>query len=262
MNLGFAGGVNVGLTEARGEIMVLLNQDCIVQPGWLEPLLALFKESASCGIAGAIIYDPDGNINHTGAQIERPLALGVHQVEIPSPRPYLTEYVTGALFAIRRSVWQQVGPLDDAYYPAYFEECDYCARARRLGFQVFVAPDARAEHLFTSRAWQHDPLRHTSDQHRSRYRFICKQFDSTEFTEFFEAEVQAIAVEHSFHEAAGRKLAAAYTLDHLQTILLARVRDGASALLAPSERQLSVGFAAIHRGGNSTGATTCTAHPG
>ncbi|GIV68453.1 glycosyltransferase family 2 protein [Caldilinea sp.] len=86
VNLGFAGGVNVGMAAASGEVFVLLNQDCLVAPGWLDGLHATLREQANCGIVGAVLEDANGAINHAGAFITRPLGYGRHRTETPSER--------------------------------------------------------------------------------------------------------------------------------------------------------------------------------
>jgi GT2 family glycosyltransferase len=246
VNLGFAGGVNAGMEAAQGDIFVLLNQDCIVAPGWLDGLLATFAANEACGIAGAIIEDAHGSLNHAGATITMPLAYAQHLTQAPENDSQV-DYVTGALFAIRRSVWQQLGGLDDEFYPAYYEESDYCFRARRQGIETHLAVRARARHLFSSREWQRDPLRHTANQHQSRYRFVCKQFSDVALVEFINAEIKAASAEDSFHESVGRVLASSSTHRRLDEILKRRIADGAEELRPALQRLLAVGFADIYQ---------------
>lgn len=246
VNLGFAGGVNAGMAAANGELFVLLNQDCLVSSGWLESLRATFAANPTCGIAGAVLEDDAGAINHAGALITRPLGYGEH-IQKPPTQDTAVDYVTGAIFAISRPVWERIGGMDEDFYPAYYEESDYCYRARRHGFETFLSAGAHGRHLFSSRAWQRDPIRHTANQHQSRYRFICKQFVDRELLAFVEAETSAAAHETSFHEALGRVLAASYTLDHLDEILHRRHTDGNNALSPAFRRVLAVGFTDIYR---------------
>jgi len=246
VNLGFAGGVNAGMSIAQGELLVLLNQDCIVTPGWLDSLASTIAANPTCGIVGAVIEDESGAINHAGATITHPLGYGQHIQQIPV-HDTAVDYVTGAIFAIHRSVWEKIGGMDEDFYPAYYEESDYCYRARRHGIETFLSVGARGRHLFSSRAWQRDPIRHTANQHQSRYRFICKQFDTLALVEFVKAEAGAAGNEGSFHEAFGRVLAASHTLHHLDEILQRRRADGNDALPSAFRRVLTVGFAEIYQ---------------
>jgi len=246
VNLGFAGGVNVGAAAALGELIVLLNQDCIVAPGWLDSLVTTFAEHHDCGIVGAVIEDAEGAINHAGATITRPLGSAQHLLQVPE-RDVAADYVTGAIFAVRRSVWERLGGLDEDFYPAYYEESDFCYRARRAGIEIYLSVRTRGRHLFSSKTWQYDPIRHAADQHQSRYRLICKQFSGGELRDFVEAETHAAASEMSFHESVGRVLASSYTLECLHNILRRRTDDGNESLSPAFRRLLSVGFVAIYR---------------
>lgn len=247
VNLGFAGGVNAGMAAATGDLFVLLNQDCLVQPGWLDALLAALVAHPHFGIAGCTIFNADGSINHAGALIDRPSAYGRHLTELKAAEPYAVETVTGAVFAIRRTTWDLLGAFDEAFYPAYYEECDYCYRARRKGLEIGYVPAAHVTHLLTSRAWQTDPVHHTANQHQQRFRFVLKQFDPVELTAFLQEELQAATTEPYFDQAAGRMLGARYTVRHLSTILAQRVADGAEALPPVLVRQVQVGFSQIAR---------------
>jgi GT2 family glycosyltransferase len=247
VNLGFAGGVNAGIEVAQGDISVLLNQDSMVQPGWLAALIQVFEHRPEFGIAGCTIYDPDGTVNHAGAMIRRPDAYGVHLTGIGDGQPRAVEYVTGTAFAIRRQAWDYVGQFDEGYYPAYYEESDYCYRARRKGIETVYVPEARVTHLFSSRDWQVEPTRHTANQHRSRYRFVCKHFDGREVAEFFEAEYAAVEAESYFDQAVGRAMAARDTLRGLADILERCRLDLGESPPSTQRRQLDVGFTQVLR---------------
>jgi GT2 family glycosyltransferase len=160
VNLGFAGGVNAGVAATESEMIVLLNQDCLVQPGWLDGFTQTLHDFPDCGAVGCIVLAANGAVNHAGARITRPLGYGEHLTARPASAPYPVEYATGAFFACRRSAWEQLGGMDEQFYPAYYEESDFCLRLRQHGYHVRVAPAVQATHLFTSREWQRDPVLH------------------------------------------------------------------------------------------------------
>lgn len=247
VNLGFAGGVNAGVEAAQGDVLVLLNQDCVVHPGWLAPVIQTFDIYPEFGVAGSTILDPDGALNHAGAIIRRPEAYGVHLTEIRDDKPRAVEYVTGAVFAIRRRTWEIVGHFDEGYYPGYYEECDYCYRARRKGIETAYVPQSCVTHLSSSREWRSDPIKHTANQHRSRYRFVSKHFDPCETDEFFGAECSAVDETRYFDQAAGRVLAARDTLRSLPDIIERRRADLGSSVSSTHRRQLEVGFTKVLR---------------
>jgi len=247
VNLGFAGGVNAGMAAARHDLFVLVNQDCLVEPGWLDALLAGLDAGSGFGIAGCTILNADGSINHAGATLDLPLAYGCHLSD-PGPdtsRP--ADYVTGAIFAVRRTTWDAIGAMDEDFYPAYYEETDYCYRARHHGIAVGYVPAARARHLFSSRAWQQDPVRHLANQHQARYRFVAKHFDSGQLSAFFVAEAAAIAHEPLHFEVVGRLLGARSTLASLPAIIERAESDLRESFDGVRRRQLDVGFTYLWR---------------
>jgi GT2 family glycosyltransferase len=247
VNLGFAGGVNAGIDAARGEVFVLLNQDCVVHDGWLIALIHALDARPQFGIAGCAIFSVDGALNHAGATVRRPDAYGIHLTDPGDNRPRGVEYVTGAAMAIRRSTWEKVGRFDEGFYPAYYEESDYCYRARRKGLEVGYIPDARITHLSSSREWQTDPIKHAANQHLSRYRFVAKHFDSGEIGRFFEAEEAAVERERYFDQAVGRTIASRATLRNLPDVLERRRLDLDDALPPVDRRRLQVGFTQVLR---------------
>ena len=225
---------------------MLLNQDCVVEPGWLDALIEGLNTHPEFGIAGCTLLDVDGSVNHAGAVLELPFVVGRHQTVVPgAPQP--VDYVTGAVFAIRRPAWERVGELDDGFYPAYFEETDYCYRVRRHGFEIGYVPAARAHHLFSSRAWQDDPQEHFANQQRMRYRFVAKHLAGDTLSAFFFAEFAAIDQEPEHALAVARILGARTTRRTLPAILDRRAQDLACADDPVRARQLETGFAAIER---------------
>ena len=248
VNLGFSGGINVGIRAAQGDAVVLLNQDCLPQAGWLTALSTAFEQHAEFGVAGCTIYFGDGQLDHAGAQMTRPSAFGEHLIEVTAG-PRVVDYVTGAAMAIRRSVFDTIGLFDEGFYPAYYEECDFCYRAREHGFQIAYVPAAKITHLRSSRAAQADWIKHWANQQKARYRFIIKQFSPSELGEFFAFETSALETETNFERVIGSVIGARDTLRALPDILERRRSDRGAELPAAIRRQLEVGFTAILRRG-------------
>jgi GT2 family glycosyltransferase len=191
-NLGFAGACNAGLRAARGDVLVLLNQDTRVYPGWLGALVNALQGS-EIGVAGCKILYPDNvTIQHAGGWIEWPLGLGHHygqgeqdvgQWDVPQ----LVEYVTGAAMAFRRDVLERVGFLDQGFWPGYFEDADFCFRAREAGHKVLYVPDAVLIHVENTSL--SDPRAIVRSCQKGRLRFLLKHMSPHRLlTEFVPAE--------------------------------------------------------------------------
>ena len=187
-NLGFAGGCNAGLRVAGGDVLVLLNQDTQVEPGWLQALVDAVR-SPGVDVAGCKILYPDGTtIQHAGGWIQWPLGLSHHygsgekdvgQWDVLRE----VEYVTGASLAFHRGVLEKVGYLDEGFWPGYFEDADYCFRAREAGYGVWYVPRAVVLHAET--ASFPDLTRVSYPYQRGRLRFVLKHLPPQRFlTEF------------------------------------------------------------------------------
>jgi len=192
-NLGFAGGCNVGLRVAQGDILILLNQDTVVLPGWLLALTEAFTDTR-VGIVGVKILEPDGRtLSHVGGYLEWPAVLGRHigagevdhgQYDVKRE----VEYVTGASLAIRRATLDQIGPLDEQLAPVFFEDTDWCWRARKAGWLIQCEPRAVVFHDEASSTRHHWLSRHYY-YYRNRYLFLLKHFSAAEIlTAFVPAE--------------------------------------------------------------------------
>ncbi len=177
-NMGYAGGANVGLRAARGDVLILLNPDVEVQAGWLVALKAACNDER-IGVAGCKLLYPGGEIvQHAGGIINFPLATADHhgyrqRDEGQWDQPCEVDYVTGAALALRRDVLDTVGFFDEEFYPAYYEEVDFCFRAREAGYAVRYVPQAVAIHH------EHAVVGEESDLylrcfHRNRLRFVLK----------------------------------------------------------------------------------------
>lgn len=143
-NAGFAAACNQGAAVATGEHLVMLNNDCEVRAGWLEPLIAQLEQGA--GAVGALLLYPDGNIQHAGVDIFRDNngLLVAENRRIRHPRGKV-DAVTGACMAIRRDVFFEVGGFDEGYTNGY-EDVSLCLSLRRAGYRIVFEPASVITH--------------------------------------------------------------------------------------------------------------------
>jgi len=205
-NLGFAGGMNVGLKQATGDIAVLLNQDTVVREDWLAALVKAMEADALIGIAGCKVLYPDGEtIQHAGGYLEYPLGLAHHygygeldQGQWDEQRE--VKYVTGAAMAIRREMLERIGYLDEDFFPAYFEDADICIRARQTGYKVVYVPTAVLLH-YESASTERETVQQHYHYHRNRLRLLLKHYTLEQFKQdFFPAEKERFALPLPLHE--------------------------------------------------------------
>lgn len=177
-NLGYAGGANAGIEVAQGEALILMNPDVRVHHGWLAALKQALG-AAETGIAGCKLYYPDSKmIQHAGGMIEFPMGIANHygyrqQDKRQWDRVRQVDYVTGAAWAVQRQLVDEIGLLDEGFYPAYYEEVDYCFRARAAGYRVHYEPGAAATH-YEYAGLGEASYRYLRYFHRHRLQFVLK----------------------------------------------------------------------------------------
>jgi GT2 family glycosyltransferase len=192
-NRGFAGGVNRGLEAARGDALILINQDVVLREGSLDALRRRLDESGPAIVGCKLLY-PDGKtIQHAGGIIRYPRAepdhRGYQQIDVGQwDTVTQVDYVTGAVFAFDRTVLGAIGRFDEEFYPAYYEEVDFCCRARAAGFPVIYEPAAVAIHHETQSSDLRSTAYHRATQ-RGRLRFVLKSYTTEQLkSDFFPAE--------------------------------------------------------------------------
>lgn len=158
---GFSATANRGLRDAKGQILLLLNSDTVLAEHALLPMLEAFEKNPELGIAGAALQFPDGAPQWSGGKFPTlawvfALTSGIavfagtlplyRKIKKPGSRSTgSVEWVTGAAMAIRKSVWNDVGPLDENYR-FYGQDLDLCRKAGKAGWKISIVPDFVVTH--------------------------------------------------------------------------------------------------------------------
>jgi len=157
-NLGFAGGNNVGIEWAlahHAEWILLLNNDTTVDPSLLTAFLAASREQPKAKILGAKIlrYRDPAVIDHLGGLWDGQKGEFISPDSGKPDHPHFAmqpaDYVCGAAFFMHRSVPATIGLLEPRFF-LFWEESDYCYRAKKAGFEVWTAPEAKIWHKVSS----------------------------------------------------------------------------------------------------------------
>lgn len=162
-NAGYARGTNQALAAARGDLLLLLNPDVEVLPGALDTLAALLRDRPDAAAAAPKLIHPDGRVQHSvrGFPEPGPLLwdiLGLARV-FPNSRvfaayrmPYFDYDATGpapqpmaSCLLLTRRAYETVGPMDERF-PLFFNDVDWCLRARAAGFVIYYTPQAMVIH--------------------------------------------------------------------------------------------------------------------
>ncbi|MFN3730476.1 MAG: glycosyltransferase [Fimbriimonadaceae bacterium] len=147
-NLGFSAGNNVGLRAASGEYFVILNNDTYVTPGWVRTLIAHLRADDQLGLVGPVT----NNIGNE-AKIEIAYADMVEMIREAGRytrrhpgRRYPMRNAAFFCVAMRRSTFETVGEMDEAFGVGFFEDDDYCRRVEQAGLAIACAEDVFVHH--------------------------------------------------------------------------------------------------------------------
>lgn len=177
-NLGYAGGNNLGIKNANGIYLLLLNDDTLVDPHFISRLIEAMEAESRAALGSCKIYMIKGNIiQYAGGFIDEmgyPLMRGCGE-EDKGQYDKLDEvdWASGSCMIIRRRCLDEIGSLDDSFY-LYYEDTDLSYRARQKGYKVIYIPMAIIRHhgsATTRRHWRYQIF-----STRNRFRFLLRHF--------------------------------------------------------------------------------------
>ena len=177
-NLGFGPAVNFGIRKSQGDFIVILNNDTIVSPGWLENLMVAFNNNPSIGIVSPVTnyvgeglqIDPDAAMLNPEVEVIQKYAS-----EIQSRSELIFEPNRLVFFCVmlRRELIDFIGYLDVAFEKGNFEDDDYCFRTRLAGYQLAIVPNSFVYHL-GSATFTKNKISHNKYMEQNRSLFYQK----------------------------------------------------------------------------------------
>jgi GT2 family glycosyltransferase len=159
---------NYALREARGEVVVLLNNDtAVITPDWLEEMLGHLHQEG-VGAVGAKLLFPYGRVQHAGDAVGPGGCADHMHSDIGRDDPGYcyravvaqeVSAVTGACLMTWKSLYQRLGGLDEKRLPIAFNDVDYCLRIGQAGLRVIFTPHAQLYHRESASRGQRSPDR-------------------------------------------------------------------------------------------------------
>ena len=164
-NLGFAAGNNIGIKQAQGKYIMLLNPDVTVLNGSIEKMVNFMENNPEAGLAGPRLINPDGTYQISCRTFQTPKLILYRRTPLgllPFARKILVEHlmlafnhqenrevdwVMGACMLARKSALDKVGMLDERFF-FYVEDMDWCRRFWMNGYKVYYIAEAEMVHLF------------------------------------------------------------------------------------------------------------------
>ena len=171
INLGFSGGYNLGASKATGEYIVLLNDDTVILPNWLEPMIADVERLDNVGAVGSCNLSFDDTIEEAGSVIfSNGTTMGcgrdmpANSLEWDFVRD--VDYLSASSMLLPRAAWEAVGGLNIRFHPAYHEDVDLCLRLKELGYRIIYEPRSKVRHHVSQSSdqfWKDMLMQHNRD---------------------------------------------------------------------------------------------------
>lgn len=184
-NLGFSAGMNIGIQESRGDLILLYNNDAIAHPASLSKMVEMILSKNKIGMVGGLILynEPNDVIGSRGGKFDPVTGMIwaeehgkklVAKGQIEKTPVTDLDYISGCVLLARREVIQKIGLLDEESLICG-QDLDWCLKARRAGFKCVLNPSAVIWHIgsFSSR---HTPLRSYAERLKSDFRVIMLHF--------------------------------------------------------------------------------------
>ena len=160
VNSGFSGGHNQGIAAADARFYLILNSDAALRPGFFRTILDAAGRHPRAGFFAPRLTYEDGEVQTSCFRFPGPAsefirsactgavtrALRRYEVALgPDPDPDRIDWASFACILLRREMIDAIGPMDEGYF-LYFEDAEYCLRARRAGWGIVHVPEAVAVH--------------------------------------------------------------------------------------------------------------------
>ena len=166
-NLGFAGGCNIGAKTALkqgAEAILLLNNDVVLEPNFLDPLVEKLKESQVGIVSPKIYFEQDRNrVWFAGGGFHWWTGLVFHYGEEKPDAPKYSktkkvQFITGCSMLIKEEVFDKIGYLDESY-KFYWEDADFSLKSRQAGFDLVYVAESRIYHKVSRSLGKKSPER-------------------------------------------------------------------------------------------------------
>lgn len=165
VNIGFAGGVNVGISGSKGAYVLIINPDVIVNSECIEGLASFLSRNENVAIVGPKLTYQDGRTQPSRRRYPNLRAIMTHRIvflkrifgkkilsnflmeDISDRDPAEVEWLIGGCMMLRRGALDDIGLFDSKFF-LYYEDTDWCYRAAQKGWKVFYLPQLMAIHLY------------------------------------------------------------------------------------------------------------------
>ncbi len=164
-NKGYAGNNNTGIQLALDEgadYIFVINEDIILDPESISHLVAFGETNPRAGVVGPMVYHHNEPqlIQSAGGKLTsdwRAIHIGENEPDVGQySQPHQVDWISGCAIMLKREVIEKIGGLDERYF-YYWEETEWCIRARKAGWEIWLIPQAKIWHKGVQRDYQPSP---------------------------------------------------------------------------------------------------------
>jgi N-acetylglucosaminyl-diphospho-decaprenol L-rhamnosyltransferase len=146
VNRGFAGAVNQAFQQSSSPYVLILNPDIRVPAGAIELLENFLNVHPRAGAAGGYVNDKYLPRNFPTAAAVARENLGFRKNHSYGHAPVAVDQPAAAALIVRRDAYDEVGGFDEQFFPAWYEDVDFCQRLKARGWDIYFVPDAKFQH--------------------------------------------------------------------------------------------------------------------
>jgi GT2 family glycosyltransferase len=189
VNLGFAGGNNLGIKHSTGDYIMFLNNDTEVDPSFLEPLVELFETNPDAGLASSKIlyFNSGGVIQYAGSTCINPFTgrnkrIGFMEKDNGQHNSIRqTDLGHGAAMMVPRRVIEKIGTMPEFFF-LYYEEVDWCESIKRAGYKIYFVPQSLVYHKESMSVGKNSTLK---TYYLTRNRLLFMRRNTTGYVKLF-----------------------------------------------------------------------------
>ena len=195
-NLGFGKANNLGLKEASGKYLLMINPDTIVAEDTFEKMIEFFDQNKNVGLAGCKILNPDGTLqlacrrSFPGPWVSFTKVTGLSSffpkskifarynlTYLDENQSYEVDAISGSFMMMRKEVYEKVGGFDEQFF-MYGEDLDLCYRIQKTGYKVFYVHTTQIIH-YKGESTKRSSLDETKVFYNAMHLFVKKHFSSS-----------------------------------------------------------------------------------
>ena len=178
VNRGFAAAVNQGFVPTSGSYVLVLNPDLHVMPGSIDILERFLNANAGAGAVGGYVNEKylPRDLPTAAALVRENLGFAAHHPAHHMNGAVAVDQPAAAALLVRRDAYDEIAGFDERFFPAWYEDVDFCLRLKASGWKIYFMPEARFQHEGGYSAAAMGPKAFADAYYHNQLRYAQKHF--------------------------------------------------------------------------------------